>query len=219
MADAGKIEVEGRTVAPTEHDFARGLAAAKKEEGKKIRDAEKTIKQLVSKGRQPPPRKPGGHGSEFKGHAARENLAFDRAYMTMKLSALKRFERSQEVRRKANARIEQAQTVSRMKQERLERRRHGMELFRRALQDRVASWRAAEEVRLERLVEARRAEREDEEERRADLQDWSAVEAQVRREDRQLACEFNQRVSLVGSTLSQEDHKMALERKQQVSRS
>ena len=216
-AEAGKIEVEGHTVVPTEHDFARGLAALKKEEGEKIRDAEKTIKQLVSKGRQSFSRIPEGPSTESKGQTAREKLAFDRAYMTMKLSTLKQFERSQEVRRKANARVEQAQTVSRMKQERLERRRHRMELFHRALQDRVTSWRAAEEDRLERLVEMRQAEREDEEERRADVQDWSAMAAQARQEDRQLACEFNQQVSLVGSTLSQEDRKLALERKQQVS--
>lgn len=218
-ADAGKIEVEGRTVVPTEHDFARGLAALRKEEGERIRDAEKTIKQLVSKGRQPPLRKPRGHGSESKGHAAREKLTFDRAYMTMTLSTLKRFERSQEVQRKANTRIEKAKTVCKIKQERLERRRHRMELFRQALQERITSWRAAEEDHLERLTEMRQAEREEEEERRADRQDWSAMAAQARREDRQLACEFNQQVSLVGSTLSQEDRKMALDREQQVCQS
>ena len=213
------IEVMGHSVRAVPCDRLTDMVLSKKEDGKRVRIAEKEIMKGAEKAKEQPskPRE-----VKESTRMSKDELFFTRAYATMTLSALRAVERMHEARKKADALIQKANLVSQMKQERMERKEK-IEKFRRDLKENIITWKITEEDRLERMQEQILAKTSEEHLSKSQCLDTAAIATQRHAEDQKFACEFSQHNTLVGNMICREDQKLSKntsyqERKERVER-
>ena len=213
------MEVMGHFVRAVPCDRVTDTVMSKKEDGKRVRIAEKEIKESAEKAKEQPSKS--RKVKESTG-MSKDELLFTRACGTMTLSALRAVEKVHEARKKADTLIQKANLVSQMKQERMERREK-IEKFRRDLKEDITMWKITEEDRLERMREQILAKTNEELLSKSQCLDTAAIATQRAAEDQKLACEFSQQNTLVGNMISREDQKLSKnasyqERKERVER-
>ena len=208
LETSSEINVTGRTVQAVPHNFIADMITSRREDGERIRNAEKEIKETVAKTKQPP-LKP-----EKTTSMSKDELSFTRAYTTMTLSALKAVEKVHEARKKTDALIQKVNLVSKMKQERMERREK-IEEFHRSLRESINNWRAEKDDKLTLARQLQRMRREEDILRRSHSHDTAITNMHRQSEDQKFACEFSQQNTLVSSTLSKEDRKLSQDSKLQ----
>ena len=213
------MEVMGHFVRAVPCDRVTDTVMSKKEDGNRVRNAEKEIKESAEKAKEQPSKS--RKVKESTG-MSKDNLLFTRACGTMTLSALRAVEKVHEARKKADTLIQKANLVSQMKQERMERREK-IEKFRRDLKEDITMWKITEEDRLERMREQILARKNDELLSKLQCLDTAAIVTQRHAEDQNFACEFSQQNTLVGNMICREDQKLSKnasyqERKERVER-
>ncbi len=201
------IGVAGQPVQAVAHDRVAAMVVFNKESGRMIRDAEREIKNTVSKARQPPPRPEKMRNPDV---LTKDELAFTRTYAAMTLSAARSLEKAHQARKKAEKLIQKAELVSKMKQERVERKAK-IEGFHRETKDSNVSWKASEDCRLAELREQQHTRKSEDLLKQTQHHDTAVTNLHQLTEDRTFACEFNQQHTLVGLTLTLEDQRLAKE--------
>ena len=213
------MEVMGHFVRAVPCDRVADTVTSKKEDGNRVRIAEKEIKESAEKAREQPSKS--CKVKESTG-MSKDELLFTRACGTMTLSALRAVEKVHKARKKADTLIQKANLVSQMKQERMERREK-IEKFRRDLKEDITMWKITEEDRLESMREQILTKKNEELLNKSQCLDTAAIATQRATEDQKLACEFSQQNTLVGNMISREDQKLSKnasyqERKERVER-
>lgn len=201
------IEVTGETTDILPHNCIPDSKASKLENGKKIREAEAEIKEVVTRARQPPQK---SEKVKKPGSMSKDELAFTRTYTTMTLSALKAVERAHEAQKKADALIKKANLVAKIKHERLERREK-IEKAQRSHRESISTWKGAEESRQAHLREKQREKKMESLLKKSHVHDTNILRVHRQNEDQKFACEFNQQSTFVGITLSREDRRLSHE--------
>ena len=213
------MKVKGHFVRALPCDRVTDTIMSKKEDGNRVRIAEKEIKESTEKAKEQPSK---SHKVKESTGMSKDELLFTRACGTMTLSALRAVEKVHEARKQANALIQKANLVSQMKQERMERREK-IEKFRRDLKEDITMWKITEEDRLDRMREQILVKKNEELLSKSQCLDTAAIATQRHAEDQKLACEFSQQNTLVGNMISREDQKLSKnasyqERKERVER-
>ena len=200
--ESAEIDVTGQTVQALPHNYVTAMLTSRREDGRMIRNAEKDIKEAVTKKKQPPPR------PENPNAMKKDEMAFTRAYATMTLSALQAVERAHEAQKRAEVLIHKANLVSKAKQERVERQGRIRE-FHKAQREDITAWKMSEEARLAHLREQQHVMRTNDLLEASESYDTTAISTQRQMEDKMFACNFNQQQTLVSCTLSHEDRKQS----------
>ena len=150
----GGIVVSGeRAGVILENNRARNMAAARREDGSRVREAERQIKEVVVKSREvysPKLTSPTTiHGAP---RLSKEELAYRRALGTMSLAPLLAMERKHQLNKMRSSLSSKTDHVLYMKQEREERRRK-IDEVRRKNRELIENWRASEENKIAKLQE------------------------------------------------------------------
>ena len=213
------MEVMGHFVRAVPCDRVTDTVTSKKEDGNRVRIAEKEIKESAEKAKEQPSKSCKVKKSTGM---SKDELLFTRACGTMTLSALRAVEKVHEARKKVDTLIQKANLVSQMKQERMERREK-IEKFHRDLKEDITMWKITEEDRLESMREQILVKKNEELLNKSQCLDTAAITTQRAAEDQKLASEFSQQNTLVGNMMSREDQKLSKnasyqERKERVER-
>ena len=208
------IAVSGERAAMIlENNRAENMAAARQEDGLRVREAERQIKEVVAKSREvsPPKLTPPTtiHGVP---RLNKGELAFRRVFGTMSLAPLLAVERKHQLNKMRSSLSSKADHVLSMKQEREERRRK-IDEVRRKNRELIESWRVSEENKIAKLQEEN-ARKETQQKMRLSLK-RNKCQANRRREmeEREFAVWFTQQNCAIRREQNKNDQSLREEEK------
>ena len=194
------------------------MVASRKEDGQNVREAEKQIRECVTKLREPPPKKSFKTTTAHYGipQFSKEVVAFRRVFESMPLSTLRVVDRIDQMNKMNSTWRQKVALVSQMKNDR-ERKRQKIEDFHNKTLGAAESWKNREEDRLAKLRKEN-AKKASEEILRYRNQYDTANETQKRlKEDYSFSMEFaNQGVGMGREVLKNDGEMVADKRNKEV---
>ena len=211
------IKVRGqKTEVMVDDDLFENLAQMKKEDGKRVREAEKQIMRRLAETRKPPTKALRRvdppttiHGNP---RLTKEAVAFSRAFKSMTLSTLKAVDRIHEAGRENENWNRKAAHVSRMKMER-EKRRQKIQEFRQRMKETIEAWKIMEENKIARMQEQNAKKVSQDLLDRSIRRNADDMSRAREAKEQSFATEFTRQVIRIGREIMKDDHEMATEEK------
>ena len=200
-----KMEVAGLTVAILPGEGLPELITSKRENVEMFRQAERQICKQLLRLKQPAPR----HKPSEEDGMSKNDFSFTRVYGTMGLSALRKVDKVQQMRKNKEEMKEKVDKVAKVRRERVLRRGQ-IEAYQKRLKERVQLWKCEEEGRLEQKRDELEKEHQVKVEATKRRTKASQLNTCRHREEREFSSNFRQNSTLISNTLSAEDRSASL---------
>ena len=211
LGGEGEMAVSGeRAEVMMEENRVDKMAAARRADGLRVREAGEQIRETVTKAREAIPSKKLAPPTTIHGdpRLSKDELAFRRVFETMALSTLHTMDKIHRVNRVNDTWSKKAEHVMQMKEERV-RRKQKIEEARRKTKEVIENWRASEENAMAKMREEN-ARRQSEQILSKSLQRSEAHRSKKRTmEDRAFVTEFSQHGTNIGREQAKEDRTVA----------